>query len=235
MSFVDVDSRRGIGAVVNAAVGLAAGGRAAARRASSFTCVDQFTRRQSGTVDVWWIYDDGGLTLLLPYILSIRRAWASCPLRVFTLANKQTELELEERNMASLLSKFRIDYSALKMVADITRRPRDSTLAYFDTLIAPFRDKNSNSHTNDAESNAYITDEDLMAACDRTYRHLRLRELISEQSSGARLVCVTLPMPRRRAFVPPPLYHAWLHAIATAGERVLLVRGNHAAVLTFYS
>lgn len=41
--------------------------------------------------------------------------------------------------MASLLSKFRIDYSALKMISDITRRPKDSTLAYFDKLIAPFK------------------------------------------------------------------------------------------------
>ncbi|KAA5769950.1 hypothetical protein F3H09_34060 [Pseudomonas aeruginosa] len=38
-----------------------------------------------------------GLTLLLPYILSTRRAWSSSPLRIFTLANKNTELEIEER------------------------------------------------------------------------------------------------------------------------------------------
>ncbi|XP_026325882.1 bumetanide-sensitive sodium-(potassium)-chloride cotransporter isoform X2 [Hyposmocoma kahamanoa] len=218
------DKERGLGSAVRRAFGASV-----ARRASSFTSVEQFTKRQAGSVDVWWLYDDGGLTLLLPYILSTRRAWSSCPLRVFTLANKNTELELEERNMASLLSKFRIDYSALKMVADITKRPRDSTLTYFDKLIAPFR---THDDSNDATG---ITDADLIAARDRTYRHLRLRELISEHSSNARLVCVTLPMPRRRAVVPPPLYHAWLHAIATAADRVLLVRGNHAAVLTFYS
>lgn len=53
--------------------------------------------RLAGGVDVWWLYDDGGLTLLLPYILSTRRAWASCPLRVFTLANNNAEMEIEER------------------------------------------------------------------------------------------------------------------------------------------
>ncbi|KAF9419898.1 hypothetical protein HW555_003731 [Spodoptera exigua] len=202
-------------------------GGSAARRASSFTSVEQFTKRQAGTVDVWWLYDDGGLTLLLPYILSTRRAWSSCPLRVFTLANKNTELEIEERNMASLLSKFRIDYSALKMISDITRRPKDSTLAYFDKLIAPFKCAD--------DDTTGITEADLVAAQDRTWRHLRLRELIAAQSGGARLVCVTLPMPRRRAVVPPALYVAWLHALATAADRTLLVRGNHAAVLTFYS
>ncbi|KAL0821329.1 hypothetical protein ABMA28_005921 [Loxostege sticticalis] len=216
--------RKGLGSAVRRALGAST-----ARRTSSFTSVEQFTKRQSGTVDVWWLYDDGGLTLLLPYILSTRRAWASCPLRVFTLANKHTELELEERNMASLLSKFRIDYSALKMVADITKKPRDSTLAYFEKLIAPFR---SSDDTND---DGGITEADLIAARDRTHRHLRLRELIAAQSAAARLVCVTLPMPRRRGVVPPALYMAWLHAIASAADRVLLIRGNHAAVLTFYS
>ncbi|XP_063894987.1 bumetanide-sensitive sodium-(potassium)-chloride cotransporter [Helicoverpa armigera] len=213
---------KGLGNVVRRALGTTR-----TRRTSSFTSVEQFTKRQAGTVDVWWLYDDGGLTLLLPYILSTRRAWSSCPLRVFTLANKNTELEIEERNMASLLSKFRIDYSALKMVADITRRPKDSTLAYFDKLVAPFKCAD--------DDNSGITEADLLAAQDRTHRHLRLRELIASHSCSARLVCVTLPMPRRRAVVPPALYLAWLHAIATAADRTLLVRGNHAAVLTFYS
>ncbi|KPJ21469.1 Solute carrier family 12 member 2 [Papilio machaon] len=131
--------------------------------------------------------------------------------------------------MASLLSKFRIDYSALKMVSDVNKKPRDTTLAYFDKLVAPFMT------TDDNVDNMGITEADLLAARDRTHRHLRLRELIAQHSSGARLVCVTQPMPRRRAVVPPALYLAWLAALATANERVLLVRGNHAAVLTFYS
>lgn len=61
-----------------------------------------------------------------------------------------------------------------------------------------------------------------------------MRELVSSQSASSRLVCVTQPMPRRRG-LPPALYAAWLHALATAADRVLLVRGNHSSVLTFYS
>ncbi|CAG9565866.1 unnamed protein product [Danaus chrysippus] len=184
--------------------------------------------RLAGGVDVWWLYDDGGLTLLLPYILSTRRAWASCPLRVFTLANNHAEMEIEERNMASLLSKFRIDYSSLKMIPDVSRRPRDSTLAYFNKLIEPFTTRD------DSDDSFGISPSELRAAESRTHRYLRVRELISSQSSGSRLVCVTQPMPRRRG-LPPALYAAWLHALATAADRVLLVRGNHSSVLTFYS
>ncbi len=28
--------------------------------------------KRTGTIDVWWLYDDGGLTLLLPYIITTR-------------------------------------------------------------------------------------------------------------------------------------------------------------------
>lgn len=60
--------------------------------------VTQFICRQSpGTIDVWWLYDDGGLTLLLPYIINSRPNYRQCKLRVFTLANKKKELEFEQR------------------------------------------------------------------------------------------------------------------------------------------
>lgn len=50
-----------------------------------------------GTIDVWWLYDDGGLTMLIPYILSIRSDWGNCKIRVFALANHRMEFEVEER------------------------------------------------------------------------------------------------------------------------------------------
>lgn len=79
-----------------------------------------------------------GLTLLLPYIISTRRNWSNCKLRVFALANKQDELEIEHRNMASLLAKFRIDYSDLRVIPDVTKKPQESTQAFFDSLISEF-------------------------------------------------------------------------------------------------
>lgn len=50
-----------------------------------------------GTIDVWWLYDDGGLTLLVPYILTTRSQWSGCKLRVFALANRKDELDMEQR------------------------------------------------------------------------------------------------------------------------------------------
>jgi solute carrier family 12 (sodium/potassium/chloride transporter), member 2 len=95
-------------------------------------------KRKDAVIDVWWLYDDGGLTLLLPYIISTRRNWSSCKLRVFALANKQAELEFEQRSMASLLAKFRIDYSDLKLLPDITKKPEEKTVKFFKDLVKDF-------------------------------------------------------------------------------------------------
>ena len=56
--------------------------------------ITQFQRKQNkGIIDVWWLYDDGGLTLLLPYILSTRSTWATCKLRIFCIASGQEDIE----------------------------------------------------------------------------------------------------------------------------------------------
>lgn len=100
----------------------------------------RFTNKQKkdAVIDVWWLYDDGGLTLLLPYIISTRRNWNTCKLRVFALANKKAELEFEQRSMASLLAKFRIDYSDLELLPDITKKPDESTVKFFDEILKDF-------------------------------------------------------------------------------------------------
>lgn len=58
--------------------------------------------------------------------------------RVFALTNKKTELEFEQRGMASLLSKFRIDYSDLTLISDITKKPQEKSTQFFKELIKEF-------------------------------------------------------------------------------------------------
>merc|ERR1719347_1943137 len=92
--------------------------------------VNQFqVCRRTGNIDVWWLYDDGGLTLLLPYILTTRRQFSSCKLRIFTLANKKEELDRETRNMAALLAKFRIDFSSVMLIPDVTKKASEESRA----------------------------------------------------------------------------------------------------------
>ncbi|KAM8708845.1 hypothetical protein ACLKA7_015762 [Drosophila subpalustris] len=197
----------------------------------------QFTRKRShAVIDVWWLYDDGGLTLLLPYIISTRHTWQSCKLRVYALANKQAELEFEQRSMASLLSKFRIDYSDLTLIPDITKKPQETSTQFFHELIKDFMvaEKENGSKATLIEDEALISDDDLLAVVDKTNRYLRIREYLHEQSTKSDLVVMTLPMPRKN-IVSAPLYMAWLESLSRNMPPFLFVRGNQTSVLTFYS
>lgn len=132
--------------------------------------------------------------------------------------------------MASLLAKFRIDYSDLQVVPDITTKPLECTQQFFDMLIADFRKPES---ADDPDS-CQISDAELLAVKDKTNRHLRLRELLLQHSHEANLVVMTLPMPRKN-IVSAPLYLAWLELLTRDMPPILLVRGNQTSVLTFYS
>jgi solute carrier family 12 (sodium/potassium/chloride transporter), member 2 len=60
--------------------------------------MNYFNQKQpKGTIDVWWLYDDGGLTMLIPYIISTRPTWANSKIRIFALSNRKKEIEEEKK------------------------------------------------------------------------------------------------------------------------------------------
>uniref|UniRef100_T1DFY4 Putative Na/K/Cl transporter n=1 Tax=Cupiennius salei TaxID=6928 RepID=T1DFY4_CUPSA len=195
------------------------------------TSVNQFQRKQrKGTIDVWWLYDDGGLTMLIPYLLTTHSQWSSCKLRVFSLANKKDELDREQRNMAALLSKFRIEFSDVMVIPDITKPPQESSRQDFEKLISRWLE----SEDAESENPDFITLTEILALKDKTNRHIRLRELLVQYSRDATLIVMTLPMPRKNT-CSAPMYMAWLETLTRDMPPFLLVRGNQTSVLTFYS
>ncbi|KAK9508116.1 hypothetical protein O3M35_007849 [Rhynocoris fuscipes] len=192
--------------------------------------ITHFRRRQAkGFIDVWWLYDDGGLTLLIPHILSTRSQFSDCKLRIFSLANRSNELDRAHRNLAALLSKFRIDYSDLIIIPDITKRAKPETQKEFEEIIKNFRKEPANKGNHD-----YISDSELETLYEKTNRHMRLRELLNEYSKTSVFVVITLPMPRKGT-VSAPLYMAWLELITAGMPPSLVLRGNQTSVLTYYS
>ncbi|XP_037776593.1 solute carrier family 12 member 2-like [Penaeus monodon] len=192
----------------------------------------RFTRKQpQGTIDVWWLYDDGGLTMLIPYILTTRSNWSSCKLRVFCLANKKDDLASEHRRMAELLCKFRIDFTDVVMIPDVQRKPREDSLKDFQNLISNFLIDPDEETPEPAQG---ITETELLALKDKTNRHIRLRELLLEHSGEASFIVMTLPMPVVGT-VSAWLYMAWLETLTRQMPPFLLLRGNQSSVLTFYS
>jgi len=186
-------------------------------------------KHKKGTIDVWWLYDDGGLTLLLPWLLTTRQQYSEVSLRILTLANRKAELDVEQRNMAKLLSKFRINFSDLIIVPEAMKKPKLETRAEFDEML---KDHLVADDVNPRPPNT-VTEAELAAQELKTDRHLRVRELMLENSRDATLIAMTLPMPRKTQ-VPAPLFMAWVDFISHGMPPFVFVRGNQESVLTFY-
>ncbi|XP_062291088.1 solute carrier family 12 member 2 isoform X2 [Scomber scombrus] len=199
----------------------------------------QFRKKQGkGTVDVWWLFDDGGLTLLIPYLLTNKKRWKDCKIRVF-IGGKINRIDHDRRAMATLLSKFRIDFSDINVLGDINTKPKKEHVTAFEEMIEPYRLKEDDMEQEAAErlkdSEPWrITDNELELYRAKTNRQIRLNELLKEHSNTANLIVMSLPLARKGA-VSSALYMAWLEVLSKDLPPMLLVRGNHQSVLTFYS
>ncbi|XP_074956507.1 solute carrier family 12 member 1 isoform X3 [Phalacrocorax aristotelis] len=199
----------------------------------------QFKKKQGkGTIDIWWLFDDGGLTILIPYILTIRKKWKNCKLRIFT-GGKVNRIEEEKLVMASLLSKFRIKFADINIICDINVKPNKESWKFFEEMIEPHRLHESCKEITTAEKLKReapwkITDAELEAFKEKSYRQVRLNELLQEHSRAANLIVLSLPV-ARKGVVSDYLYMAWLEILSKNLPPILMVRGNHKNVLTFYS
>ncbi|KAF3695389.1 Solute carrier family 12 member 2 [Channa argus] len=199
----------------------------------------QFKKKQGkGTIDVWWLYDDGGLTLLIPYLLTNRSKWGDCRIRVF-IGGKINRIDHDRRAMATLLSRFRIDFSDINVLGDINTKPKKHNKLTFKELIEPYRLKEDDMQQEAAERLKAqepwrITDNELELYKAKTNRQIRLNELLKEHSSTAKLIVMSMPL-ARKGTVSSALYMCWLETLSKDLPPLLLVRGNHQSVLTFYS
>lgn len=176
-----------------------------------------FKDKPKGTIDVWWLFDDGGLTILIPYLLSIHNYWKDCKLRIFTPASSHS-LKSNELRMANLLKRFRIDFSSVVEVEGINNPPSSASVQNFMKL--PVKDD--------------FGDIKELEKDRKTMHNIRLGELIREHSNDAKLIVLTLPVPKVE-MTSPLLYMSWLDVLSAASPPVLMVRGNQQSVLTFYS
>ncbi|XP_028256816.1 solute carrier family 12 member 1 [Parambassis ranga] len=199
----------------------------------------QFKNKQpKGTIDVWWLFDDGGLTLLLPYILTTRKKWKDSKLRIF-IAGQPGRAEVDKQEMKSLLQKFRVNCNDIHVIENIHIAPSPNSLKKLEDMIEPFRLHEGSKDTAQAEAmkKEYpwkISDAELCSFEEKTNLQIRLNEIMQENSKLANLIIVSMPIARKES-VPDFLYMAWLDILTKDLPPTLLIRGNHKSVLTFYS
>lgn len=91
--------------------------------------------------------------------------------------------------MANLLAKLRIDYASLTMLQGVTDMPREETISLHNKLLDGFMEGEND--------DCFVSNLELKQLREKTYRQLRLREMLIQHSSDASLIVMSLPMPRQ--------------------------------------
>uniref|UniRef100_A0A674PNN6 Solute carrier family 12 member 4 n=1 Tax=Takifugu rubripes TaxID=31033 RepID=A0A674PNN6_TAKRU len=66
-------------------------------------------RFTEGNIDVWWIVHDGGMLMLLPFLLKQHKVWRKCRMRIFTVAQMDDNSIQMKRDLATFLYQLRIE------------------------------------------------------------------------------------------------------------------------------
>ena len=194
------------------------------------------------TVDVWWLIDDGGLSLLVPYIMSLEKFWVQntddqrdCRVRLFFIYEDQNAFGAfaeEVSNNKKIIDKFRFDFEIVDPVANNLfmknsgtesfpegnpdGNPRADTIKNFDELPT------ENFADLDGES-------EIM---ERTQQWLRVSEIIRENSFKSKVIYLTMPHPR--SFVGANLYMSWLEMLSYNMPPMVFIKGNSKDCLTYF-
>ncbi|VDK42737.1 unnamed protein product [Anisakis simplex] len=94
--------------------------------------------RLTGTIDVYWIVQDGGLCILVSYLLKQSKVWRGCKLRVIAIAQERDNNTKMQAELQQYVYQLRIDAKILVVeLAD----PEISTNAFERTLLMEERTK----------------------------------------------------------------------------------------------
>ncbi len=71
--------------------------------------VNSKTDTQTETIDLWWIIHDGGLLLLIVFLLKKNKIWQNCKVRLFTVARSDENSIKIKNDLAQFLYLLRIE------------------------------------------------------------------------------------------------------------------------------
>ena len=164
-------------------------------------------------IDVWWMIDDGGLCMLVPYIMKLHKFWQRCKLRML-MVSEEDSVAADVGTMRSLIQNFRLPYEG-PLLVPAKKKPHPRTIQKFESLAQCKIDETPRPSV--------------------TKKWLILSELLFEYSRYSGLNVVTLPIPTKA--MTARCYLAVLEMLSDQ-ERLpptIIMRGNGESTLTFYS
>ncbi|XP_048371175.1 solute carrier family 12 member 7 isoform X3 [Sphaerodactylus townsendi] len=66
-------------------------------------------RFTEGNIDVWWIVHDGGMLMLLPFLLRHHKVWRKCKMRIFTVAQMDDNSIQMKKDLQMFLYHLRLN------------------------------------------------------------------------------------------------------------------------------
>lgn len=166
-------------------------------------------------IDVWWLIDDGGLCMLLPYIMNLHYFWKRCRLRVNLILHNEN-MAGDVAIMETLIQKFRLPFEKPRVIIVEHNEPSQQTYDQFEKF----------------SNGVKIDDLDRPSVMKKW---LRLSEIMFEHSRYSGLIVVTLPLPAKK--IPSKAYMALLECLTNQKRMppMMVMRGNGVSTLTYYS
>ncbi|CAH2050752.1 unnamed protein product, partial [Iphiclides podalirius] len=67
------------------------------------------SEKVAGNIDIWWIVHDGGMLMLLPFLLKQHRTWKNCKMRIFTVALMEDNSIQMKKDLKMFLYQLRLE------------------------------------------------------------------------------------------------------------------------------
>ena len=192
-------------------------------------------KKRRGYIDIWWLFDDGGMPVFLGHILQSRMQFAECKLRIFTLGSDKLEKQtgmfdimsrkmasnLETKHMREVLTNFRINSSDVSVVSNMKAFAKPELWTAFRASLKTLPP-------------GTVTEEDIVRNQEFINKHLRLSEELQKHSSAAQMVLITLPQ-QYMGDTHPAIYMAAVDFMTRNLPSTVLVGGNNVSVLTSFT
>ena len=189
-----------------------------------------------GVIDIWWLFDDGGLTILTGYLLTKHKQFKNYKLRIMAL----DEIGFEDHTeMVSLIAKLRIN-AEIQHVSSINDEINEINKSSGQILIDNNLEQDQEEQDQEEQDQDEKQQENITTTKKRKISHFakekidkyrRVGKTIEKNSKNAKLCLLTMPYPRKK-------FEWWeysqiIHDLTPKDIPTIFVRGTQEQVLTF--